>query len=54
MEEHLAEPRALGEIYRSVFGRSFPAMAAVQVVQLAERAAKIEIEATAVLPPAGG
>ena len=50
MEEYLADPRGLGAAYRGVFGRNFPAMAAVQVVRLAERAARIEIEATAVLP----
>lgn len=50
MDEYQADPRGLGAAYRAVFGRSFPAMAAVQVVRLAERAAKIEIEATAVLP----
>jgi enamine deaminase RidA (YjgF/YER057c/UK114 family) len=51
IEEYLADAKALGQAYRGVFGRSFPAMATVQVVRLVERAAKIEIEATAVLPP---
>jgi enamine deaminase RidA (YjgF/YER057c/UK114 family) len=50
IEEYLADPKGLGAAYREVFGRSFPAMATVQVVRLVERAAKIEIEATAVLP----
>ena len=50
IEEYLAAPRELGAAYRAVFGRSFPAMATVQVVRLVEKAAKIEIEATAVLP----
>lgn len=50
MDEYLADPRGLGAAYRDVFGRNFPAMAAVQVVRLVEPAAKIEIEATAVLP----
>lgn len=50
MEAYLADPKGLGDAYRSVFGRHFPAMAAVQVVRLAEPAAMIEIEATAVIP----
>jgi enamine deaminase RidA (YjgF/YER057c/UK114 family) len=50
MDEYLEAPRDLGAAYRSVFGRSFPAMAAVQVVRLVEPAAKVEIEATAVIP----
>ncbi len=50
IEEYLADPKGLGHAYRAVFGRSFPAMATVQVVRLVERDAKIEIEATAVLP----
>jgi enamine deaminase RidA (YjgF/YER057c/UK114 family) len=36
--------------YREVLGRNFPAMAAVQVVALMEARAKVEIEATAVIP----
>lgn len=40
----------LGEAYRSVMGRHFPAMSVVQVVALVEDAAKVEIEATAVIP----
>ena len=50
VEEYLADQRGLGAAYRDVFGRSFPAMATVQVVRLVERAAKIEIEATAIVP----
>ena len=53
VEEYLADAKALGAAYRAVFGRSFPTMATVQVVRLVERAAKIEIEATAILPPEG-
>lgn len=40
----------VGEAYRSVMGRHFPAMTMVQVVALIEDRAKVEIEATAVLP----
>jgi enamine deaminase RidA (YjgF/YER057c/UK114 family) len=50
IDEYLAEPKELGAAYRSVFGRNFPAMATVQVMRLIEPAAKIEIEAMAVLP----
>ncbi|WP_236019782.1 RidA family protein [Sabulicella rubraurantiaca] len=46
--ESLAE---LGPAYRSVMGRHFPAMTLVQVVALVEPEAKVEIEATAILPP---
>jgi enamine deaminase RidA (YjgF/YER057c/UK114 family) len=48
--EYLADPKGLGEAYRAVMGRHFPAMAAVQVVALVEDRAKIEIQATAVIP----
>ncbi len=42
--------RELGEAYRSVMGRNFPPMSVVQVTALIEDEAKVEIEATAVLP----
>ena len=50
VEAYLADPKGMGNAYRSVFGRHFPAMATVQVVRLVEAAAMIEIEATAVIP----
>ncbi|WP_246725619.1 RidA family protein [Beijerinckia sp. L45] len=50
MDTYLADPKGLGDAYRSLFGRHFPAMAAVQVVRLVEAAAMIEIEATAIVP----
>lgn len=49
-QEYMSNPKALGEAYRAVMGRHFPAMAAVQVVALVEDRAKIEIQATAVIP----
>ena len=49
-KEFLARLHELGEAYRAVMGRHFPAMTLVQVVALVEDEAKIEIEATAVLP----
>lgn len=50
MDEYLAHLRELGRAYREIFGSHFPAMALVQVVRLVEKAARLEIEATAVVP----
>ena len=50
IEEYLANLKALGRIYREIFGAHYPAMALVQVVRLVETAARVEIEAMAVLP----
>lgn len=50
MEEYRASLKELGPAYREVMGRHFPAMALVQVVALVERAARVEIEATAIIP----
>jgi len=52
--EYVASLRALGAIYRDVIGRHFPAMTAVEVKALIEDAAKVEIEATAVIPDGDG
>lgn len=48
--EYRARLRELGAIYREVVGANYPAMALVQVADLLEDGAKVEIEATAVLP----
>ena len=48
--EYLARLRQVGQAYRRVIGRHFPAMTLVQVVALVEERAKVEIEATAVIP----
>ncbi len=48
--EYLASLKELGRAYREVIGRHYPAMALVQVVALVEDRAKVEIEATAVVP----
>jgi enamine deaminase RidA (YjgF/YER057c/UK114 family) len=48
--EYLANLKAIGEVYREIIGRTFPAMAAVQVVALVEDRAKVEIQAIAVVP----
>ncbi len=50
MDEYLADLDALGAAYREVMGRHFPAMAVVEVTRLVEPLARLEIEATAVLP----
>lgn len=42
---------AVGEAYRRVMGRHFPAMALVEVAALLEPGALVEIEATAALSP---
>ena len=50
MEEYLGNLKTLGQIYREIFGAHYPAMALVQVVRLVEKTARVEIEATAVVP----
>jgi enamine deaminase RidA (YjgF/YER057c/UK114 family) len=50
--EYVASYAALGKAYREVIGRHFPAMTAVQVSALIEPRARVEIEATAVIPDA--
>jgi len=50
MEEYLANLKTLGQVYRDLIGAHYPAMALVQVVRLVEPAARVEIEATAVVP----
>jgi enamine deaminase RidA (YjgF/YER057c/UK114 family) len=49
-DEYHAELQQIGEVYRDILGRHFPTMAVVQVVALMEAQAKVEIEATAVVP----
>lgn len=50
-DEYLAARQAVGLAYREVFGRHYPAMAVVIVSGLVEPRARVEIEATAVIPP---
>jgi len=50
MDEYLAARPALGLDYREVMGEHFPAMALVEVNRLVEPDARLEIEATAVVP----
>jgi enamine deaminase RidA (YjgF/YER057c/UK114 family) len=48
--DYLRSARAIGEVYRALMGRHYPAMAVVEVRALIEDRAKIEIETTAVVP----
>ncbi|MGB3391134.1 MAG: RidA family protein [Pseudaminobacter sp.] len=48
--DYLANLKAVGDAYRSVMGKHFPAMAMVQVAALIEDEAQVEIEAIAVVP----
>jgi enamine deaminase RidA (YjgF/YER057c/UK114 family) len=50
VDEYVANSKELGRAYREVIGAHYPAMAVVQVVRLVEKAARVEIEATAVVP----
>jgi enamine deaminase RidA (YjgF/YER057c/UK114 family) len=50
-QDYLSRLPEIGEAYRSVMGRHFPAMTMVEVSALVEDHAKVEIEATAVVPP---
>ena len=47
--DYLASAAEIGEVYRSVMGRVYPAMSAVEVSALMEAEAKVEIEVTAVV-----
>ena len=49
-QEYLASLKSLGKKYREEVGRHFPAMSVVEVKSLIEDRAKVEIEATAVIP----
>ena len=48
--EYLAHLEGIGAAYRGIMGKHFPAMTAVEVSALIEAEAKVEIEATAVIP----
>lgn len=49
-DEYVSRLADLGAAYREIIGRHYPAMTLVQVVALVEQRAKVEIEATAVVP----
>jgi enamine deaminase RidA (YjgF/YER057c/UK114 family) len=48
--EYTASLHALGNVYRDVMGKNFPAMTCVEVSGLVEGRARLEIEVTAVVP----
>jgi enamine deaminase RidA (YjgF/YER057c/UK114 family) len=50
LDEYRAELKDIGAAYRDVIGRHYPPMSVVQVAGLVEQGAKVEIEATAVVP----
>jgi enamine deaminase RidA (YjgF/YER057c/UK114 family) len=49
-KEYVGNLKSIGQAYREVMGRHFPAMAVVQVLALVEDRAKVEIQAIAVVP----
>jgi enamine deaminase RidA (YjgF/YER057c/UK114 family) len=49
-QEYLNCGKELGAVYREIMGNHYPAMTAVQVTALVEDVARVEIEATAVIP----
>lgn len=51
-QEYLGALKEVGAAYRELVGRHYPAMAVVQVGGLVEAEARLEIEATAVVPEA--
>ena len=48
-KEYVARLKEIGAVYREVMGRHYPAMSAVQVADLIEDEAKVEIEVTAII-----
>jgi enamine deaminase RidA (YjgF/YER057c/UK114 family) len=49
-EEYLAAMQQVGAAYRELMGRHYPVMSVLQVAGLMEKEARLEIEATAVVP----
>ena len=50
LDAYTSNLKPLGQAYRALMGRHFPAMALLQVKGLLEQNAMVEIEATAVIP----
>jgi len=50
IEAYRSSLRPLGEAYRELMGRHFPAMALVEVSRMVDDDATVEIETTAVIP----
>ena len=49
-QEYIDAARGVGDAYREILGKNYPAMSVVQVAGLLEDRAKVEIEVTAVVP----
>ena len=49
-KEYLASLKEVGAAYRELMGKHYPTMAVVQIGGLVEDEARLEIEATAVIP----
>jgi len=50
IDDYLAGAKEIGAAWKQIMGPHYPAMALVEIVRLVEPEAKIEIEATAVIP----
>ena len=48
--EYNARLSEIGQVYREIIGRHFPAMSAIQIAGFVEDGVKVEIQATAVVP----
>ena len=49
-KEYVTRLKEIGGVYRDVMGRNYPTMSAIQIADLVEDEAKVEIEVTAVIP----
>jgi enamine deaminase RidA (YjgF/YER057c/UK114 family) len=49
-QEYMAASKEIGAVYREMIGRHYPAMSVIPVAALLEDRARVEIEATAVVP----
>jgi enamine deaminase RidA (YjgF/YER057c/UK114 family) len=49
-QEYLSSQAQLGDAYREIIGKHYPAMSVIEVKGFIEEGAKLEIEATAVIP----
>ena len=49
--DYVARRKEIGAAYRRVIGKHYPVMSLLVVAGLLEEGAKVEIEATAVIPP---
>lgn len=52
-QEYIAQRTEIGAAWRDIFGKAFPCMAVIEVSGLIEDAAKVEMEATAVISETG-